>query len=119
VLAPALVIAPPAVVLLADASSSGGLDPYAGLIGTLVTPVIVVLLLLAGKLHTDSDYQSRVDYGKDEHEERVRLQAVIDEQVIPRMGRNTLILEALMPLVRDQVRLRAMQDTTDGAGGGG
>lgn len=108
----ALTVSP--ATLLAEASTGGvGLD-VTTLIGTLLTPVAVVLLLLANKLHTDGDYQRVVADLASERAERTRLQNVVNDKVIPRMARQNLVMEALLPLVQNEVRLRAVAEHDDG-----
>lgn len=114
--APVAVIAAPAGLVLAEAASTnGGVDVYS-LIGTLITPVIVVALLLAGKFHTGGDYDRVVADLAEERAERVRLQNVVNDRVIPGMARATLVMEALLPSVENEVRLRAARDNTPGGG---
>lgn len=108
---PLAVLAAPPAVVLAEAASSG-FDPYS-LIGTVLTPVIVVTLLLFGKLHTESDYQRLLDDRNSEKAERIQLQSVVNERVIPGMARQTLINEAVLaalPQVENEVRLRAARE---------
>lgn len=96
----------PSGAAIAEATTSGGFDPY-NLIGTLLTPVLVVVLLLFGKLHTEADYQ-RLEADRDaEKEERQRLQAALTDRVIPALSRSSLVIEAILPMVQNEVRLRA------------
>lgn len=100
--------APPAVVLT-EAATSTGFDPYS-LIGTVVTPVIVVALLLLGKLHTDADYKRVIADLDHERAERVRFQSALTERVVPALTRATLVLEAVSPSLQQEVRLRAARE---------
>lgn len=103
---PIAAVALPAGVVLAEASASSGFDPYS-LIGSVVTPVIVVALLLFGKLHTESDYKRLAEELESERAERVRLQTALTDRVIPALTRSTLVLETLSPMLQTEVRLRA------------
>lgn len=102
------VLAPPAAYV-AGAVADSGFD-WQTFIGTTITPVIVVILLLFGKLHTDGDYRRLEAYAKSEHDERVKLQNVLTEDVLPKLHRATLIMEALLPLVEAEVRLRQARE---------
>jgi len=101
----AAAVATPAVFVAADAAANG-FDPYS-LIGTVLTPVIVVTLLLFGKLHTEADYQRVVTDLDLARAEQTRLQTALTDRAIPALTRSTLVLEALSPIVQTEVRLRA------------
>lgn len=115
---PLAVALAPAVVVAAEASNGGGFDPYS-LIGTVVTPVVVVALLLFGKLHTESDYKRLQEDLDAERAERARLQTALTDRVIPALTRSTLVLEALSPIVQTEVRLRAAARSPDSDLAGG
>lgn len=106
---PVLAVATPPAVILTEAATTGGFDPIS-LIGTIVTPVIVVALLLMGKLHTDSDYRRVLSDLDEERAERVRLQTALTDRVVPALTRATLVLEAVSPTLQAEVRLRAARE---------
>jgi len=99
------VTSPAAVSLLADATTGIGFDPFS-LIGTLLTPVIVVLLLLGGKLHTEGDYKRLADDLEAERARTAALQSALTDRVIPALTRSTLVLETVSPLLQTEVHLR-------------
>lgn len=100
-------------LFVADAASNGSLDPLS-LIGTVVTPVLVVVLLLANKLHTDGDYRRVIADLHEERAERVRLQTALTERVIPALTRSTLVLETVSPLLQTEVHLRGVREPGGG-----
>lgn len=116
-LAPAAFTAAPAAVVLAETAATSNFDPYS-LIGTALTPVIVVALLLFGKLHTEKDYQRLAEDLDRERAESERLQTALTDRVIPALTRSTLVLEALSPIVQTEVRLRAAARSPDEPAGG-
>lgn len=101
-----LVVGNAAVVgVLADAASSNSFDPYS-LVGTLLTPVLVVILLLTNKLHTEGDYK-RLQQDLDLEKGRTTaLQEALVERVIPALTRSTLVLEQVSPLLQTEVHIR-------------
>lgn len=101
------------VTLAVAEQGAAGFDPWT-LIGTVITPVVVVVLLLIGKLHTDVDYKRLSDTAKSEHDERIRLQNIVNERVIPMSHRQTLVMEATLPLVQAQVRLLEARENASG-----
>jgi hypothetical protein len=112
---PGAIVAAPAAIVLAEAATNQ-FDPYS-LIGTIVTPVIVVALLLFGKLHTEADYQRLADELEASRAEQMRLQTALTDRVIPALTRSTLVLEALSPIIQTEVRLRAAARAPDPDGG--
>jgi hypothetical protein len=90
------------------AATNSGFDPYS-LIGTLLTPVIVVILLLTNKLHTEGDYK-RLQADLDLEKGRTTaLQEALVERVIPALTRSTLVLEQVSPLLQTEVHLRTRE----------
>ncbi len=83
-----IVAATPVAGIIAVALDTSGFDPTQ-LIGTVVTPVIVIALLLFGKLHTDGDYRRVEADLVAERAARVALQTVLLDQVIPAVTRAT------------------------------
>lgn len=102
------ILASPAAVFVADATNAWS-DP-AGLIGTFITPVIVVLLLVTDRLHTHGDYVRLLGDRDAEREERKRLQTAMNDRAIPALTRSTLALEAALPRLGREVRLHAARD---------
>lgn len=104
---PAAVVATPAAVsLIADAAAGGnGFDPFS-LIGTVFTPVVVIILLLTNKLHTEGDYKRIAEDLESERARNAALQTALTEQAIPALTRSTLVLETISPLLQTEVHLR-------------
>jgi hypothetical protein len=113
---PLAIVGPPvtaALVSFADANSnSGGIDITA-LIGSAITPAIVVTLLLFGKLHTEPEVRALredlVQERKDHAETRTQLaqaQAGYIEKAIPALTRAVLVLETLTPILQTEVHLK-------------
>lgn len=112
---PLLAVAP-AGVLVAGAAANSGFDAWTllttgGPVGILA---VVVWLVLTDKLHTHGDYKRVVDELEAEKTERLRLQAALTDRAIPALTRSTLVLEALSPLLQNEVRLRAATRSPDG-----
>lgn len=103
-IAPLAIVAVPAAGALAyTAADTGGVD-LTSLIGTVVTPVIVILLLLTGKLRTDGEIKNRDEtitilrqQNKDQATQLMALQTSVVEKAIPALTRTALILERLTP----------------------
>jgi hypothetical protein len=104
-----LLVATPPAMVVAEAATGASFDPVS-LIGSVITPVIVVVLLLIGKLHTDSDYKRVLADLEAERAERARLQTALTDRVIPALTRSTLVLEAVAPMLQNEIRLRAVRD---------
>lgn len=111
---PVAVIASPAVVSLGAAvvDPGSGFDPVS-LIGTVITPVIVVGLFLAGKLHPHSEIvrmqETITRLLAEKAEKDVQLAATqtwMRDQAFPGMARAALVLETITPLLQTDVRLR-------------
>jgi hypothetical protein len=86
---------------VAVAAADQGFDPYS-LIGTVVTPVLVIALLLMGKLHThgevarlETDLAARDAALAVKDEQLTALQAGLVDRAIPALTRATLVLEGL------------------------
>lgn len=102
---PTLAIGTPTGVLIAEAATQSDFDPVS-LIGTLITPVLVVILLLTNKLHTEGDYK-RLQQDLDLEKGRTTaLQEALVERVIPALTRSTLVLEQVSPLLHTETHLR-------------
>lgn len=74
-----------AIATLADAA---GADP-ASIIGTTVTPVVVVLLLVTGWLRTKGETDRVTRDLAEERAARVELQRVLTSEVVPALTRST------------------------------
>jgi hypothetical protein len=112
-LAPAaLAVSAPVATLLAEAATNSGFDPYS-LIGTLITPVLVVVLLLTNKLHTEGDYKRVIADLEVEKARTTTLQTALVDRVIPALTRSTLVLETVSPLLQTEVHLRGYRDRTE------
>lgn len=98
-------VSAPAVVSVAGAVVDGGFDPYS-LIGTFITPVIVVALLLMGKLHTEGEHKRLLEDLDAEKARTAALQSALTDRVIPALTRSTLVLENVSPLLQTEVHLR-------------
>lgn len=105
-----------AAAAITEASSGSGFDPFT-LIGSTITPVIVIVLLLTGKLHTDVDYKHLEKYASREHDERVQLLTVVTETVLPNQHRATVIMELLLPFIEAEFRVRQVRDELHPPGG--
>jgi hypothetical protein len=99
----AVVAAPAATALAYTAADTGGVD-LTSLLGTVVTPVIVILLLLTGKLRTEGEVKNRDEtirilrqQNTDKDVQLTALQAGVVEKAIPALTRTALILERLTP----------------------
>lgn len=112
-IAQALVVAAPPTAYVAAEASNSGID-FTTIIGTLITPAIVVGLLLVNKLHTAGDYDRLAADRDAERTERLRLQNVITEDVLPKAHRATLVMEALLPIVEAEVRLKQAREQNHG-----
>lgn len=93
------------VAVLTDAASSAGFDPIS-IIGTVLTPTIVIILLLTGKLHTDSEVKRLEDAVTAKDAQLAALQSGLTDRVIPALTRATLVLETVSPLLQTDVHLR-------------
>jgi len=87
--------------LLADAGGGASFDPYT-LIASTGIPGIVVVLLISGKLRTESEVKRLVSENerkdtviRQKDEQIVSLQQGIVEQAIPVLTRSTSLLEKL------------------------
>jgi hypothetical protein len=87
--------------LLADAGGGASFDPYSVLASTGISGIVVVLLI-SGKLRTESEVKRLVSENerkdtviKQKDEQIVSLQAGIVEQAIPVLTRSTSLLEKL------------------------
>jgi hypothetical protein len=107
---PLAAVAAPTVAAAAYAvtSDSSGLD-LTSLLGTVVTPVIVILLLLTGKLRTEGEVKNRDEtiailrrQNSDKEDQLVALQTSVVEKAIPALTRTALILERLTPDFRER-----------------
>lgn len=93
-------------------SSTGGFD-VTSLVGTVVTPALVIVLLLFGKLRTEPEVK-RLEADIDSLRAQVRekdaqintLQTGIVDKAIPALARTTLVLETISPLLQTEVHLR-------------
>lgn len=108
-----LVVAPAALGLVADAATADSFGPYS-LIGTVVTPVIVVVLLLAGKLHTHGELARLVDSNEQLRAQNQTLQEALIERAVPALTRSTMVLEQITPLIQNEVRLRNTRSRAQG-----
>lgn len=96
-------IAAPAIAVVAAESSGTSID-ITSIVGTVVTPVVVIALLIAGKLRTENEVKNRdetitllrnqVD-AKDVQLES--LQEGVVNKAIPALTRAALILEKVSP----------------------
>lgn len=91
---------------------TNGADPLA-LIGTVVTPVTVVVLFLTGFLHTRSEVRRLEEAlaAKDatitrQQEQIDALQNGLIDKAIPALTRATTVLDAISPLITTEPRLR-------------
>lgn len=97
---------------LAAAAGAVDFQPYS-LIGTVLTPVIVVALLIMGKLRTEGEVKrveascARLEALLDRKDEQLQvLQRSVDERAIPALTRAALILESVAPLLQTETRVR-------------
>lgn len=105
----ALMTPPVMTTVVAAADPTASFNPYS-LIGSVVTPVIVVLLLLFGKLRTESEskrQEETLEAYRDQlrlkDEQLQQLQTALQERVIPALTRATLVLETLSPLLQTEL----------------
>lgn len=109
------VIAPPtAALVMAATDPTAGFNPYS-LIGSAVTPVIVVVLLLFGKLRTETELKRLEEEinGPNGYKEQIRLKDEqlqlslngLLERVVPALTRSTLVLENLAPMLQTEVTI--------------
>lgn len=108
---PAVIVAAP-VVSLAVASNTGGFD-VSSLIGASITPAIVIVLLLLGKLRTEPEVRRLEGENtllrkqvSDKDAQMLLLQGGLADRAIPALTRSTLVLEALSPLLQSDDRMR-------------
>lgn len=111
---PLLIGGPPAGAIVA-ATVTGGGDGVniTSLIGTVVTPTIVIILLLLGKLRTEPEVK-RLEQSNETMRQTIlakdndmqQLQAGLVDKAIPALTRSTLILETLAPVIQTEVHLR-------------
>lgn len=89
--------------VLAEAAASGTFDPWS-LVGTTVTPVVVLILLVTGYLHTGGDYKRMEADLKETREELTALRTSVMDRAIPALTRTTSVLEGLSPLIETRLR---------------
>jgi hypothetical protein len=87
------------------------------LLGTFVTPTIVVILILTGKLRTDADWKriAAESDRKDEiiteqHTQLMAVQAAMMEKAIPALVRSSQVLEDVSSFFRTEVTIRRPHD---------
>jgi len=109
--APASILLAPltASAIIAADSGSGGVD-VSSLLGTAVTPVLVILLLLTGKLRTENEVKNRdetiANLRQQIHDKDAQLgalQAGVVDKAIPALTRTALVLEKLSPMLTPDV----------------
>lgn len=105
-LTPVALLASPAAISVGLAATNNGFDPWT-LIGSVITPVIVVFLLITGKLRTGAEAERIIADNADLRAQNQALQAGLVDRVIPALTRSTLVLEGL-----DATRFR--RDAGDG-----
>lgn len=108
-------LATPAALSVVAATSTGvtGNFDLTSLVGTVVTPVIVIFLLLLGKLRTEPEVK-RLERENDNLRELVHekdtqmlaLQSGLVDKAIPALTRSTLVLETISPMLQTEVSLR-------------
>lgn len=107
--APLLIAAMPVGLSMVAVGEQTGWDPTS-LIGTAITPVIIVTLFLTGILHGPGEFnrmEADIDRLRDENE---RLHQTISERVIPAVTRSTLAVESVASLITTEVHLRHNPD---------
>ena len=97
------VITIPTAVVLAAETTGTGFD-ISSIIGTVVTPVVVLMLLIMGKLRTENEIKNRDEtiailrqQVKDKDAQLDRLQEGLVDKAIPALTRAALILEKISP----------------------
>lgn len=99
-------------VMAAATDGTGGVN-IPSIIGTTVTPVIVIILLLMGKLRTEPEVK-RIEKSLSEANATVAvkdkqlqdLQAGLVDKAIPALTRTTLVLETIAPMLQTELHLR-------------
>ena len=97
------IIGGPPLAILAAETSGSGID-FTSILGTVVTPVVVIALLITGKLRTENEIKNRDETiaivraqvtAKDAQLEA--LQESVVNKAIPALTRAALILEKYQP----------------------
>jgi hypothetical protein len=96
----------PATWLVQAAADPGGKLDLQSLIGTTVTPAIVILLLLFGKLRMESEVKRLERDLAAERKERLDLLETVTTKVIPALTKSTLVLEKMVPTVEADITYR-------------
>lgn len=115
----AIVATPAALLSVSVGTTAANTGPPAldltSLLGTVITPVIVIILLLLGKLRTEpevkrleSENTSLRAQVHDKDAQMISLQSGLVDKAIPALTRSTLVLETLSPLLQTEVHLRRL-----------
>jgi hypothetical protein len=96
-------VAAPTIAFVAAESSSTGID-ITSVVGTVVTPVVVIALLIMGKLRTENEIKNRDEtitilrqQVREKDAQLESLQEGVVNKAIPALTRAALILEKVSP----------------------
>jgi TRAP-type mannitol/chloroaromatic compound transport system permease large subunit len=113
----AVLLVPPVSIGVAELSSTSIAPNFdiTSLIGTVITPALVIVLLLMGKLHTDPEVK-RLQHDNDDLREQIHQkdadvaasQQKLIDSVIPALTRSALVLESVLPLLQTETRVRRL-----------
>lgn len=115
-----VVVATPILGMVAATTSDNTGFDLTSLIGAGITPAIVIVLMLLGKLRTEPEVkrlesevtQLRAQV-REKDQQMLSLQGGLVDRAIPALTRSTLVLEALSPMLRgDDPRSRLMPGST-------
>jgi hypothetical protein len=104
----ALVVLPPAFV--AAEAATGGSPDIVQLITALGFPTALVVAWMFGWVVSGREHDRVIRDRDEERAERIRLQTAMSERAIPALTRQTLVMEAALPLLEERVRLRAARE---------
>ena len=110
----ALALSAPTSVLMAEAATSN--DPLLSWLSYGAVGAVAVALAL-GLLIPKSTYEKALTQLADTQARLNALQEKQDDRVIPGLMRSTLVLEALTPLVQQEIALRAAAQRSPEGGG--
>lgn len=111
--APAVLAAVPPIAVLAS-TAAGGSPDIVSVIEALGFPTALVVAWIFGWVVSGREHDRVIKDRDEERAERIRLQTAMSDRAIPALTRQTLVMEAALPLLEERVRLRAAREPDPG-----